>query len=112
MLKLLKNPIFLFSALVFTAIFYISLSKTQQKNETTALQIKSIAAENQELVEKNTVLEEKLSSNNPEQMIRDEFLMKKEGEYVVKIPAPPKKEPETNETTKKSNLTLWLKLIF
>ncbi|MCL4208923.1 hypothetical protein KJZ63_04835 [Patescibacteria group bacterium] len=112
MLKLLKNPIFLFSALVFTAIFYISLSKTQQKNETTALQIKSIAEENQELVEKNTVLEEKLSSNNPEQMIRDEFLMKKEGEYVVKIPAPPVEIREEKEQPNQSNLQQWLSLIF
>lgn len=112
MLKLLKNPIFIFTALVFTIIFYISLSKTQQKNETTAEQIKNITTENQELLEKNTVLEEKLSSNNPEQIIRDEFLMKKEGEYVVKIPAPPKKTEEKQNQDNRSNVQKWLSLIF
>lgn len=112
MFKLLKNPIIIFAITIFTIIFYISLSKTQQKNEVTAKQIENIATENQELLEKNTVLEEKLSSNNPEQIIRDEFLMKKEGEYVVKIPAPPEIVPEKEAISKKSNIGKWLELIF
>lgn len=112
MLKLLKSPLLLILTTIFTIIFYISLSKTQQKNEFVDQQIETISKENQELQKNNIVLEEKLSSINPEQIIRDEFLMKKEGEYVVKIPAPPTKTQEVKEKNDQSNLQLWFDLIF
>lgn len=112
MLKLLKSPLLLILITIFTIIFYISLSKTQQKNEFVGQQIETISKENQELQKNNVVLEEKLSSINPEQIIRDEFLMKKEGEYVVKIPAPPTIVQNMNENDSQTNLQLWLGLIF
>lgn len=112
MLKLLRNPIVLVLATFFTIIFYISLAKTQQKNELTSAQIENITAENQELKENNTVLEEKLSSVNPEQIIRDEFLFKKEGEYVVKIPPPPTEAEESKNSENNSNFAQWAKLFF
>lgn len=104
MLKLFRNPLALIIITFFTVIFYISLSKTQQKNETVTKQIENISVENQELQENISVLEKKLSSINPEQMIRDEFLMKKEGEYVVKLPPPP---PTTDQSAKATSLPVW-----
>lgn len=112
MLKLLKNPLFIIIATIITIVFYISLSKTQQKTLSTDQKIESSQEEKIQLEVENKILEQKLQTSNPEYSIRDEFLMQKEGEYVVKVPSLPEESEEDKSNKEESNLNKWKKVIF
>lgn len=112
MLSLFKKPLILVFFTILTVIFYISLAKTQQKRVANDKQIDNITTENQKLKSENAVLEQKLSNANSEQIIRDEFLMKKATEYVVKIPAKPVVNEEQSNQPPDSNWQKWWKLVF
>ena len=112
MLKLLKNPLFIIIVTVITVIFYISLSKTAQKTLSTAQKIDVSQDDISTLEKEKTSLEEKLQDINSEKMIRNEFLMQKEGEYVVKVPSLPEESKIDEDNEKESNLDKWWKLLF
>ncbi|MDH5533151.1 MAG: hypothetical protein OEX81_01850 [Candidatus Pacebacteria bacterium] len=112
MFKLFRNPLFIIIATAITIVFYISLSKTQQKTLSTDQKIKLSQEEKIKLEAENKILEQKLQTSNPEFSIRDEFLMYKEGEYVVKVPSLPKEDEESEKNKEESNLDKWRKLIF
>lgn len=110
MLRLLKNPLALIACTLLTLVFYLSLSRTAQKNLSVAKQIELIKNENQELQAKNQNLEQKLQNVNPEQMIRDELLLQKAGEYVVKVPSLPDAIASTTAEKNLPNWRQWLDL--
>ena len=112
MLKILKNPLAIIVFTVITLIFYVSLSKTQQKSYDTLAKINDAQKEKQYLESKNKDLEEKLQNIDSEHIIRDEFLMQKPGEYVVKVPSLPDSETNINQKNDQSNLTKWGELFF
>lgn len=112
MFKLLKNPLALIFFTLITIAFYISLSKTQQKSLDTLSMIEESNQEKQILEQKKTDLEQKLQNIDEEKIIRDEFLMQKPGEYVVKIPLPEEKsESHQLKVEDKTNPQKWLDLI-
>ena len=112
MLKLLKNPLVTIFITVITIVFYISLSKTQQKTLSTDQKIALTQEKKEQLEKEKESLEQKLQTSNPEYSIRDEFLMLKEGEYVVKVPSLPEEDAEDKEENKESNLDKWKKVLF
>jgi cell division protein FtsB len=70
-----------------------------------------VKSENEKIRQKNQVLEQKLQNINPEQMVRDELLMQKDGEYVVKVPPLPSDKVEKTVEKNEPNWKKWLKLI-
>jgi cell division protein FtsB len=112
MLNILKNPLAIIAFTVITLVFYISLSETQQKSHDTLARINDVQQEKQYLEEKNQDLEEKLQNIDSEHIIRDEFLMQKPGEYVVKVPSLPDSEINLDQENNQSNLSKWIKLLF
>ena len=112
MLNILKNPLTILFFTVITIVFYISLSKTQQKSLVTLEKIESIQEENTILEQKNNDLEEKLQDIDTEEIIRNEFLMQKPGEYVVKVPSLPNTTPIISKEKESSNLKKWIQLLF
>lgn len=111
MLKLFKNPLAITIFTIITIVFYISLSKTQQKTLDTTQKLITVQTEKEQLKEENKNLEEKLQDNDAEQIIRDEFLMQKNGEYVVKVPSLPEENSIETKKTNKSNLEKWKELL-
>ena len=112
MLKILKNPLAIIVFTVITLIFYVSLSKTQQKSYDTLAKINDAQKEKQYLESKNKDLEEKLQNIDSEHIIRDEFLMQKPGEYVVKVPSLPDTEDKVGQEENQSNLSKWKSILF
>lgn len=112
MFKLLKNPLILIIFTIITIIFYISLSRTQRKSLDTLSMIEKSEQEKQLLEQKKTDLEEKLQNIDSEKIIRDEFLMQKPGEYVVKVPLPDEYENKKSSINQEnSNLQKWLEVL-
>jgi cell division protein FtsB len=112
MLNILKNPLTILFFTVITIVFYISLSKTQQKSLVTLEKIENIQEENTILEQKNNDLEEKLQDIDTEEIIRNEFLMQKPGEYVVKVPSLPDTTSTPSKEEESSNLKKWMQLLF
>ncbi len=112
MLNILKNPLALIFFTVITVIFYISLSKTQQKSLITLEKIETIQQENNTLEDKNKDLEEKLQHVDTEEIIRNEFLMQKPGEYVVKVPALPEEKNASSREKERAPIEKWRDLLF
>lgn len=115
MLKITRNPIFIILITLITIIFYISLTKTEQKSITFADQVKKLEVETADLKAENNALEKKLqNSGEAEKVIRDEFLMQKPGEYVVKVPAKDKEvvEKEKLEREETSVWEKWQEVLF
>jgi cell division protein FtsB len=112
MIKLLQNPLIVFLFTIITIVFYISLSKTQQKTLSTTQKIESIQEEKEQLTRETKILEDKLQNTNTEEMIRNEFLMQKNGEYVVKVPSLPTESEDNKDNKEESNLNKWKKVLF
>lgn len=112
MFKLLKNPLILIIFTIITIIFYISLSRTQRKSLDTLSMIEKSEQEKQLLEQKKTDLEEKLQNIDSEKIIRDEFLMQKPGEYVIKLPLPEGNDKDSQPRIEnKTNSQKWLDLL-
>jgi hypothetical protein len=113
MLRIAKNPIFIVLITVITIIFYISLAKTGQKSITSGDQVKELEVETMILKEQTKNLEKKLqNSGEVEKVIRDDFLMKKTGEYVIKVPVRDEKEEEKERLKAASPWEKWKKVLF
>jgi cell division protein FtsB len=112
MINLLKNPLAILIFTIITMVFYVSLSKTQQKNYDTLAKIEKSQQETLNLEEKNKDLEDKLQNIDSEHIIRDEFLMQKPGEYVIKVPGLPEENKDLEDKNKDSNLDKWKKVLF
>jgi len=113
MFKIAKNPIFIILITIITIIFYISLTKTEQKSTTSGDQVKELETETMNLKTETKNLEKKLqNSGEVEKVIRDEFLMQKTGEYVIKVPTRDKQKTEKERLEATSPWEKWQKVLF
>lgn len=117
MTRLVYNPFFFTALTILSVIFSISLHKSAQKTRYSAQNLQNLELEVKKIEQDISLLDASLEeANQPfaqEKIIRDELLMKKEGEYVVQIPddlvQTSKPLPEIKTTTPWEE---WQKLLF
>lgn len=108
MSKLIFNPLAASIISLLAIIFWFSLYQTTQEIRSSGQDTKIIRDNIDDLTLEIQNLEGKISlakdPNTREQMVRNELLMQKEGEYVLKLP-----DIETIETKPEEieNLTVW-----
>ena len=115
MRKILFNPLTAILISLIALFFMFSLHKNTinliEKKEQIAVE----GAKNDKLKQDISLLEEELSKTeeNKEKIIRDELLMQRPGEYVIKIETDFKeKEAGQKQETPRSALAEWVKLLF
>ncbi len=91
MLRILLHPISLFLLTVAAGAFYLSLVRTNQnlRTSTEALSVldQEVAQIASEVEKLESQVAEATSAATKERILRDELLMQKPGEYVLKLPA-------------------------
>ena len=117
MSKLIYNPVAFLIITIICIVFSISLYKSAQRTSYSTENLKSLEQEVAQAEEEVLALETAIiESQQPfakEEIIRNELLMKKPGEYVVQIPD--KLIGETQNTTEVKVLSPqeeWQKLLF
>ncbi len=117
MSKLLFNPVAFLGITIVSIIFSISLYKSAQRTSYSTENLKSLEEEvlemEAEVLALETAIEESRQPFAKEQIIRNELLMKKEGEYVIQIPDElVTKTQEIIEVEVSSPWEEWQKLLF
>lgn len=117
MSKLLFNPISFLVITIVSIIFSISLYKSAQRTSYSTENLKSLEEEVEqieaEVLALETAIEESQQPFAKEQIIRNELLMKKGGEYVIQIPDElVNKTQEIIEVETSSPWVEWQKLLF
>lgn len=91
MKKLLKHPIIIAIFTVLSIAFVLSLKKNVNKVEKSKVELEQLEVElnllRQEVNNGELALKEASHSFSKESILRDELLMKKEGEVVLQLPA-------------------------
>ncbi len=115
MKKLLFNPIFLVLITFFSVLIIISLNKTSQKAFTAQKNLNKVETEisylEQELENNKRELYQTKTDLNKEKIIRNELLMKKEGEIIVNLPLKEESEIVTLQNEKTTAWEEWKKVL-
>lgn len=115
MKKLLFNPIFLVLITFFSVLIIISLNKTSQKALTAQKNLNKVETEisylEQELENNKRELYQTKTDLNKEKIIRNELLMKKEGEIIVNLPLKEESEIVTLQNEKTTAWEEWKKVL-
>ncbi len=116
MTKILNNPFTLLGVTLISVVFSISLYKSAQKTNYSTENLKSIEEEVAVLEEEVAMLETAIvESQQPfakEEIIRNELLMKKPGEYIIQIPDELiENSQEKTKTERTSPWEEWRKLL-
>ena len=115
--KLVFNPISFIGITIISIIFSISLYKSAQRTRYSTENLKSLEQEvaetEKEVAALETAIQESQQPFAKEQIIRNELLMKKTGEYVIQIPDElVSKTQSVVEAKKNSPWEEWQKLLF
>ena len=117
MSKLVFNPIAFIGITIISIIFSVSLYKSAQRTRYSTENLKSLEQEvaetEKEVAALETAIQESQQPFAKEQIIRNELLMKKGGEYVIQIPDElVSKTQSVVESKKNSPWEEWQKLLF
>lgn len=115
--KILSHPVTMIIISLVAVVFVISLRKNTQKTDVSRQTTQSLETEVSQLSAEVIGLQNRQAQVDSEfykeQLIRNELLMQKEGEYVLKIvlpeETPPISVPEDTPTTPKQK---WFSLLF
>ncbi|MEN8253494.1 MAG: septum formation initiator family protein [Patescibacteria group bacterium] len=116
MSKLFFNPLTTLIISLLVIVFWLSLYQTTQEIRSSDKDTQAIRDHNADLTLEIQSLETKISSaknpNTREKVLRDEFLMQKEGEYILKLPDIELIEIEAEEEKHLSAWEEWQGLLF
>jgi cell division protein FtsB len=109
MSKLIFNPVAFLGITIISVIFSISLYKSAQRTIYSTENLKSLEEEvvntEREVLALETAIKDSQQPFAQEQIIRNELLMKKPGEYVIQIPDELVKK--TQDVTETETLSPW-----
>lgn len=116
MVQMVKHPVSLLLLGILTAVFFVSLDKTAARRTQSTQILTELESEVSTLQEEVYTLEktaEKVKTTFAEEkIIRNELLMKKEGEYVVMITdLPTTNAAESVKNTQHTPLQAWKQLL-
>jgi cell division protein FtsB len=124
--RLLSHPIIILALSIGGIIFFISLNKSAEKTQNSSENIRVLEYEvnqiSNDVIELEKNIEKTESEQFKEKVVRNELLLKKEGEYVLQIVESDDSNnefkcenddcSENNLISKKSNIDEWKKLLF
>lgn len=111
MYKLLTNPFFIIAMLIFTVSFSLSLEREIQQTQQAKLVINKAQNQlNQTLAEKQLLEKQLIEAQSEfyrEKIIRDQLIMQKPNEVLLKLPDHPQTSPTVTPTPTSTNLQKW-----
>ena len=115
--KIIFHPITALFLTVIAATFAVSLQKTRQKSEGVAQTANQLKSQVDQLKLELKQVENSLNQDNlsleQEKVIRNELLMKKEGETIFQLPSiSPTEEVVIGQTQAVKPIEAWKQLIF
>lgn len=116
MTKIIYHPFIAFITTVVAVVFFVSLDKSSQKTELSAKNIEILEGDVQEMSSDVIKLEEEIIRTDSEifkeKVIRNELLLQKPGEYIIRLPDLGDGETAKLVDSKKSEpMAEWMKLI-
>jgi cell division protein FtsB len=116
MKRLLLHPLGIIILTTISLSIFFSLEKTISQHQLSEEQVKELKTQTSQLETQITTLETEVQQASQaayqEKMLRDELLMQKDGEYIVKIEYNQSSGEETSTTPEPTPWQEWKNLIF
>lgn len=116
MRNLLKHPAIVLLVTILAVLYYLSLDSSARKADVSSETVGILEQEVDKMASDVSVLEKRLeTADTPlakEKVVRNEMLMKKEGEYVLQLPEIESSEPAPEVQQDKTPWQEWQEILF